>query len=405
MTMVNKSSSLSVIYKLPSTKSGFTIVELLVVIVVIGILAAITIVSYTGISQKATVAAVQSDLDNAAKKLKLYYTLYASYPTAMDGNNCPTAPNVDTGYCLQSSGGSTLTYTSVAPTTFRLNNTKGSTSYSMTDSSAPTIATTINGSTTGTACPTGFIPVPGSGTYGTNDFCAMKYEAKNDGGGNAVSTATGSPWVSISQTSSITTAAAACTGCHLITDAEYLTIAQNVLSVASNWSGAAVGSGYIYSGHNDNAPGNALVADPSDANGYAGETNTGGNQKRTLTLTNGQVIWDLAGNVWEWTASTTTGGQPGIASAGYNWREWTTLTTHGTLSPDPYPATTGITGSNTWTSAKGIGQIYSSADEVGLRAFLRGGYWGDGGNAGVLTLTLNYAPSTALTLIGFRVSR
>jgi len=32
---------------------GFTIVELLVVIVVIGILAAITVVSYTGISQKA----------------------------------------------------------------------------------------------------------------------------------------------------------------------------------------------------------------------------------------------------------------------------------------------------------------------------------------------------------------
>ncbi|NCQ53867.1 hypothetical protein COV88_01755 [Candidatus Saccharibacteria bacterium CG11_big_fil_rev_8_21_14_0_20_41_19] len=39
-----------------STKLGFTIVELLVVIVVIGILATITIVAYVGISQKAIAA-------------------------------------------------------------------------------------------------------------------------------------------------------------------------------------------------------------------------------------------------------------------------------------------------------------------------------------------------------------
>lgn len=57
-----------------------------------------------------------------------------------------------------------------------------------------------------------------------------------------------------------------------------------------------VGSGYIYSGHNDNAPASALAADPGDSNGYAGEANTGGNQKRTLTLSDGEVIWDLCGN-------------------------------------------------------------------------------------------------------------
>jgi prepilin-type N-terminal cleavage/methylation domain-containing protein len=51
--------------------SGFTIVELLIVIVVIGILAAITIVAYNGIQGRAQDASVQSDLRNIAKKLEL----------------------------------------------------------------------------------------------------------------------------------------------------------------------------------------------------------------------------------------------------------------------------------------------------------------------------------------------
>ena len=389
----------------PQNSHGFTIVELLVVIVVIGILAAITIVSYTGISNRATVAAVQSDLDSAGRKLKLYYTLYGSYPTAMDGNNCPTAPNADTNYCLQSSNGSTLAYNSVAPTTFRLTDTKSFTSYSVTDNSTPSVATTVNGSTTGNACPTGYIPVPGSGTYGTNDFCVMKYEAKNVGG-VATSQAASTPWVSISQTTAITTAASACSGCHLITEAEWLTIAQNVLSVASNWSGASVGSGYIYSGHNDNAPANTLAADANDANGYSGETNVGGNQKRTLTLTNGQVIWDMSGNATEWTTGVTTGNQPGTVGNNYSpWAEWNATPVHGSLSPDPFPSTTGIVGSGSWTSAQGIGPLLSKTNEATARAYRRSGPWNDFSNDGILSLRMDAAPSDAPGDCGFRVSR
>ena len=51
--------------------SGFTIVELLIVIVVIAILAAISIAAYTNISNRANDAAVQSDLKGLATKLEM----------------------------------------------------------------------------------------------------------------------------------------------------------------------------------------------------------------------------------------------------------------------------------------------------------------------------------------------
>ena len=52
--------------------TGFTIVELLIVIVVIAILAAISIVSYNGIQQRAKVAIVQSNLKNLMSAAELY---------------------------------------------------------------------------------------------------------------------------------------------------------------------------------------------------------------------------------------------------------------------------------------------------------------------------------------------
>ena len=51
---------------------GFTIIELLVVIVVIGVLASIAIVSYSSIKQRAQDAALRSDLTNVGKKLSLW---------------------------------------------------------------------------------------------------------------------------------------------------------------------------------------------------------------------------------------------------------------------------------------------------------------------------------------------
>lgn len=54
--------------------SGFTIVELLIVIVVIGILAAITIVAYNGIQTKARDTQRKTDLAQIGESLHLYNT-------------------------------------------------------------------------------------------------------------------------------------------------------------------------------------------------------------------------------------------------------------------------------------------------------------------------------------------
>lgn len=122
-------------------RGGFTIIELLVVIVVIGVLAAITIVSYAGVNNRATVASLQSDLSTAAQQLKMYMTEYGSYPTALDGSFCPTSPIVDTKYCLKSSGSNSFTinpagYAGTA-NSFTLTEVNGTNVWRVTDNTAP----------------------------------------------------------------------------------------------------------------------------------------------------------------------------------------------------------------------------------------------------------------------------
>lgn len=59
---------------------GFTIVELLVVIVVVAILATISIVSYTSIQDRARIAVIQSNISTAAKHLEIWNLDNGHYP-------------------------------------------------------------------------------------------------------------------------------------------------------------------------------------------------------------------------------------------------------------------------------------------------------------------------------------
>ena len=60
---------------------GFTIVELLIVIVVIAILAAITIVAYNGIQNRAKSSAGQSLANSIQKKAEAWNSIKGAYPT------------------------------------------------------------------------------------------------------------------------------------------------------------------------------------------------------------------------------------------------------------------------------------------------------------------------------------
>jgi len=176
-----------------------------------------------------------------------------------------------------------------------------------------------------------------------------------------------------------------------------------VLSVNANWSNGTVGNGCIYRG-------NLGLDDACGYNGADPESGTGRNAKASLTLTNSQVIWDLAGNVWEWTAGQTTAGQPGMTGeSAYAWKSWMSITAAGTLSPNVTPASTGITGSSTWVGGKeGIGILYSKASDATLRGFLRGGNYSHGifsAFAGVMYLNLSAEPTNIDSSFGFRVSR
>lgn len=68
-------------YLFRNGQRGFTIVELLIVIVVIAILAAIVIVAYNGIQNRANDTAIQADLRNLAVQVYNYQTMNGDYPT------------------------------------------------------------------------------------------------------------------------------------------------------------------------------------------------------------------------------------------------------------------------------------------------------------------------------------
>ena len=319
--------------------------------------------------------------------------------------------------------------------------------------------------------PSGYVLVPGNTIYGTSDFLAMKYEAKcaatsslttglttpadagynvykdsdktctSANGKQVVSLPAGYPITYINQTDAISRCASVTLkagSAHLITNDEWMTIARNAEQVNTNWSLGTVGSGYLYAGHNDNSPAKARIASSNDANRSAytdasgttealttatnkanGQSGTVGNQVRTFNLSNGQVIWDIAGNVYEWNNNTilgkdqppsTNGRTPPLDSTfvapspGFKWREFTSLAPdntygYGTLTYDKVRPL-----SRTYDSKFGVGQIYSDGTTTNNTSygFLRGGDWTNTSGTGAFAVSLGSTPGSRGSGLGFR---
>jgi prepilin-type N-terminal cleavage/methylation domain-containing protein len=66
---------------------GFTVVELLIVIVVIAILASITIVSYASVTNRAKLQTAKTDAQTVATRLNKYKADNGNYPTSQTAFN------------------------------------------------------------------------------------------------------------------------------------------------------------------------------------------------------------------------------------------------------------------------------------------------------------------------------
>lgn len=263
-------------------------------------------------------------------------------------------------------------------------------------------------------CPDNYAFVYGNADLGTSDFCVMKYEAKNESS-TATSQAAGTSWTNISQINAVINATEV--GGRLLSEAEWMTIAADVLSVKYNWSEQEVGSGFVYQGHVNFNPSSGLAASTDDTDNLSGMTGgfgdggVGNNGPRVLYLSSGDALWDFVGNVWEWTAPVQAMSQVGVSGdAAFNWREWT----NGSLSFGNLPAVSrpsalatlpNLSGVSSWDATKGVGRIFANYADTASRAFLRGGYWGSVANGGVLALSPNNASSYASSGIGFRVAQ
>ena len=300
-------------------------------------------------------------------------------------------------------------------------------------------------------CPAGYVWVPGSAKYGTlPGFCMMKYEAKNDGSNNAVSTAAGTPWVGISQVNARLTCEAIGPEYRLISEPEWMTVAEQIATLPINDLDSDAGL-QLATGHSDNGPASNLAAvgsaDPVttgcnlmqplehadnaysagncelrgtgaggstaadkgyygttqqwSATGYsAGAANQ--SQLRTHALNNGEVVWDVAGNVWEWTDAVSVAAEhpEEIASVASEYLEYTAGINYKGLAYLRPPVTD-------WSSANGVGRLYTDVGDTATaqRAFLRGGYRNGGSYSGVFALNLSNAPSNVASSFGFRCAR
>lgn len=276
------------------------------------------------------------------------------------------------------------------------------------------------------SCPENYLLIDTGENRGVSEFCVMKYEAKawldvdadnfvdtgevdTDGCGESGcttenwgltsfkpgSSSQGQPWRMID----IENAQAECQslGEHydLISNREWMVIAEDIEKTATNWSSGIVGTGCLFRGNNG-------LADACGYNfsGVDSGTDAGRDGKSSLDLSSGDEIIDFSGNLTEWVSW---GGERDLEVASFtcndSWSEISIGFCDGLINPIEFlfqnPA--GVSEA-LYTSSMGLGQLEGGSGNV----LARGGAYLYNEYAGVFSGSFAHSKNTARSEIGFR---
>jgi len=247
-----------------------------------------------------------------------------------------------------------------------------------------------------------WIAVVGNPVYDTSDFCVMKYEASDIMG--TANSGISTPWTGVTQN-------AADLGCTnlgpnyaLISNSQWMTIGESIRNNGANWDNGIVGSGTLNIGHSDNAPAAPLAPNSDDnlacdGTGQTCNLSSWNQQKRTHQLSNGEIIWDFGGNVWEWTSDMFDNTDK-LAFANTYLEYNSTNITSGVSSALPLGdlISTGAIGLST---AHGIGSYYPGLTGVG-GSIVRGGRFSGGTYGGIFAAFTAVDSTYSSSDLGFR---
>ena len=303
------------------------------------------------------------------------------------------------------------------------------------------------------ACPEGYLLMPADGYFAAADFCVMKFEAKAldqrsgrvvadgcGGLGNLMlcndlgvdnwadvdwivpwSTPEGAPWRRISFEAAHRACAQLGDRYSLITNRQWMAIARNVEQTGANWTSGEPGNGMLARGLHK-VPGvqgelyKTLAHPAPDARPsclYAAvkereiacARRAEQRYRRTLHLSTGDVIWDMAGNVWDWVDASEDGGAiwGNICGTGHGWSSFSECHFQAHLgfaavhAEDPRFEVGPLF---SMEPSSGIGMVHGSwADD---RALKRGGSWVNATASGVFSVDLRAPRDEASAARGFR---